>query len=532
MEVDKIFPVNWKERIQGKKVVFYNTGAVSLLRGQEQHIEKMKWVFETFKKHPEVVLWWRPHPLELSTLQSMIPELEKQYMEVRSQFQEENIGILDESADLNRTIAISDAYYGAWSSIVELYKATKKPVLYENNRVKRIEDTIFLPATLCIKDGAIWFIQLYSNKLVKVDRNTFEVEKIISIPFEPSYRSCMHNYHIIDVGNSLLLLLEKGKQIYEYKIETDVIRVHKPDVENFVFHNEAVIKKNSDLLMFPYDSKDILEYDYQTKKTIKKKFVQNNIKVARCYEIIGTKVYMVDSETNTIYKYDMINCSYISENIGEKESRYWGIKKAGRYFVLPHIEKKAITLWDEVSGEITKLTGFPDHYTYLKEYAYLDMFEKDGNMYIFPFYGNMVLKVDVENKMIEQAFTEVFFDADYNITSENFNRETYLCVKKYKECIYAYAFYKKCWQIFDLNTMVVKDSSLFKIKELEQKKMMEQLFEDGTAEESFCEGENFLVCSLDNYIKNIHDNYIYSNFRDSEKNNIGVTIYKALSNEF
>ena len=531
METAKVFPANWKEIIRGKKVIFYNTGVTSLLRGQEKRIEKMKWVFETFKKYPEVVLWWRPHPLELSTVQSMLPDLEEQYREVRKQFEEENIGVLDESADLNRAIAISDAYYGAGSSIASLYRAVKKPVLYENNRVKRVEDTTFLPATLCIKDGFIWFIQLYSNKLVKVDRNTFEVKKMISIPFEPSYKSRVHNYHIIDVGNSLLLLLEKSKQIYEYEIETDVIKVHKPEVNNFIFHNEVVIEKNGNLLMFPYGSKDILEYDYRINTTTKKKFIQNNIKAAKCYEIIGTKVYMTDSGSNTIYKYDTVNCSYISASIGEKESRYWGVKKVGRYFVLPHLEKKAITLWDEVSGEITKLTVFPEHYKYLEEYAYLDMFEKDGNVYIFPFYGNMILKVDVENKMIAQAFTSVFFNADYNTTSENFSRETYLCAKRHKEYIYAYAFYKKCWQIFDLSTMNVKDSALFEIKEPEYKKMIEQLLEDETAEESFCEGESFLVCSLDNYIKNLKDNYTYVKFRDSDKNNIGAAIYKALLDE-
>ena len=83
MEENRIFPDNWKEVVRGKKVILYNTGVSSLLHGQRKRIEKMKWVFQVFKEHPEVVLWWRPHPLELSTLQSMIPELEEQYREVR-----------------------------------------------------------------------------------------------------------------------------------------------------------------------------------------------------------------------------------------------------------------------------------------------------------------------------------------------------------------------------------------------------------------------------------------------------------------
>ncbi len=80
METDKIFPDNWKEVIQEKKVIFYNTSIGSLLSGREKHIEKMKWVFDIFQKHPEVVLWWRPHPLELSTVESMVPQLTDQYI--------------------------------------------------------------------------------------------------------------------------------------------------------------------------------------------------------------------------------------------------------------------------------------------------------------------------------------------------------------------------------------------------------------------------------------------------------------------
>ena len=148
MEENKIFPENWKEIVREKKVILYNTGVSSLLHEKEKHIEKMKWVFQVFQEHPEVVLWWRPHPLEISTLQSMRPELEEQYMEVRRWYQEDKIGILDESADLNRAIAISDAYYGAWSSITHLYKIVGKPMLTSNSTIIKKEGGEKLEETL------------------------------------------------------------------------------------------------------------------------------------------------------------------------------------------------------------------------------------------------------------------------------------------------------------------------------------------------------------------------------------------------
>lgn len=533
METDKIFPANWKEIIRGKKVIFYNTGVTSILRGQEKRIEKMKWVFDVFKEHPKVVLWWRPHPLEISTIQSMIPELEEQYMEVRRRFKEENIGILDESADLNRAIAIADAYYGAWSSIVELYKATKKPVLYEDNQIKNLRDALFLPVAVCVKDQYIWFFQLSSNKLIKVNKATFEVEDTISVSMERSfeYRAC--NYHIIDAGNKLLLLMGKSKNIYEYEIETQSLKSYPLDIEMRSFHSEVVIKKDEKLHLFPYGDNRIWKYDCNSGIATKKKCMEHKVvKAARCHELIGNDVYMADSGNNRIYKYNLVNHSCMEIQVGDKNSKYWGIKKAGEYFVLPHMNKKIITLWNEKTGEIAKLVDFPKQYGCLTGSAYLNMFEKNGNMYIFPFYANMILKIDVQNRLITQEFTNIFFNADYDSKLENIIDATYLCAERYSGSIYAYALYKRCWQIFDLASQSVQESPVFAIRSMEHKKLVKTLLDSKTDNgEAFCEGEDSMICSLDNYIRNVSDNLIQRCDNQFYENRIGENIYKLIMNE-
>lgn len=529
METEKISPNNWKKIIQGKKVIFYNTSVTSLLSGKERHIDKIRWVFKIFQQHTEVVLWWRPHPLELSTVQSMLPNLEPSYRELRKWYEDENIGILDESADLNRAIAISDAYYGDWSSITGLYKAIKKPILYENYKIKSIQPTTFLPGTLCVKDESIWFIQLNSNRLVRVNRITYEVEEIISISTELPYKQRMYNYHIIDIGNSLLLLLEKSINIYEYEIITGNIIVHPLNLKNAEFYNEIVIEKNGKLLMFPYIGSDVLEYDYRTDMAIIRSHMEScNIKAAKCYEIVESKIYMVSRGSNQLYQYDFVTHLYVVKTLGDKKNKYWGVKKAGKYFVLPHLEKKAITLWEEENEFLIELTDFPDHYTYYEKNAYLDMFEKDGNVYIFPFYANMILKIDVENKRIIQVFKDVFFEEDYNIYSDHFISETYLCIKKYDNYIYAYASYKRCWQIFNLDDMSVQNSPFFEIKKEEHKKLIEQIMDENNIEEPFCEGESFIICQLENYINNLQSNYIENKNKTGNNNSIGNNIYKWL----
>lgn len=116
-----------------KKIIFYNTGLVALLENNEKMLAKMRQVFQTFQEHQdEIVLLWRPHPLLQATIQSMRPQLEKAYEEIVDQYKKERWGIYDDSGDVDRAVVLSDAYYGDWSSVVQLYKKTNKPIMIQN----------------------------------------------------------------------------------------------------------------------------------------------------------------------------------------------------------------------------------------------------------------------------------------------------------------------------------------------------------------------------------------------------------------
>jgi CDP-glycerol glycerophosphotransferase (TagB/SpsB family) len=116
-----------------KKIVFYNTSINALLRHNGRMLKKIRNVFQYFKERQyKVALFWRPHPLIPNTIKSMRPELWAEYEKIERKYREEGWGIYDDSADLNRAIAISDAYYGDNSSVVNLYKKTGKPLMLQN----------------------------------------------------------------------------------------------------------------------------------------------------------------------------------------------------------------------------------------------------------------------------------------------------------------------------------------------------------------------------------------------------------------
>ncbi len=225
MEMDKISPADWKDIVRGRKVIFYNTSVSSMLQNGDRHIKKMEWVFMMFHRHPEVVLWWRPHPLELSTVQSMRPELEQKYYELKQDYKAKAIGILDESSDLHRAIAVSDAYYGDWSSVLQLYKVTEKPVFLANDLVMECNPQIrYFICDFLIVDEDMWFISSLYNGLFRMSLSSFMVTEVIPVPGERVYEQRMMRF-LIRAERELFLVPDWGSIVFAYDMDKKKLRI-------------------------------------------------------------------------------------------------------------------------------------------------------------------------------------------------------------------------------------------------------------------------------------------------------------------
>ncbi|MDE7323999.1 MAG: hypothetical protein K2N73_15060 [Lachnospiraceae bacterium] len=139
---DLDIPKEWRNVIEKpdgsrKKIILYNTGIASLLAYNEKWMDKIADVLKIFKENQdEAALLWRPHPLIESTLQSMRPEIMRKYMAMKEQYIAEGWGIFDDTADVDRAVVLSDAYYGDSSSVVQMYQQTGKPVMIQNVNIR------------------------------------------------------------------------------------------------------------------------------------------------------------------------------------------------------------------------------------------------------------------------------------------------------------------------------------------------------------------------------------------------------------
>lgn len=141
-------PEAWKKILEKpdgkwKKVILYNTSVSALLQYEEKMLKKIRCVLQIFyENRDEVTLLWRPHPLIRATIESMRPKLRDEYDEIVAEYKKQGWGIYDNTTELDRALILSDAYYGDNSSLVELCKSARMPVMIQNVEMIHVAENL------------------------------------------------------------------------------------------------------------------------------------------------------------------------------------------------------------------------------------------------------------------------------------------------------------------------------------------------------------------------------------------------------
>ena len=72
--------------------------------------------------------WWTDDPERDPWIWRMMLA---EYDDIVRKYRSEGWGIFDDTADMNRSIACTDGYYGDWSSLVQLYEKTGKMIMIQ-----------------------------------------------------------------------------------------------------------------------------------------------------------------------------------------------------------------------------------------------------------------------------------------------------------------------------------------------------------------------------------------------------------------
>lgn len=138
---DVEIPKEWlniieKEDGSWKKIILYNTSVGVLLEHGKSMLDKLRHVFQVFwENKDDAVLLWRPHPLIRATIEAMRPQLCEEYWNIVQEYRKAGWGIYDDTPELDRAVAVSDGYYGDYSSLIPLCESVGMPVMIQNPEV-------------------------------------------------------------------------------------------------------------------------------------------------------------------------------------------------------------------------------------------------------------------------------------------------------------------------------------------------------------------------------------------------------------
>lgn len=131
-------PEEWKSVLykgdgSWKKIILYSTSVSTLLQYREQMIDKMREVFELFRKNQgEVALIWRPDRNARDVLRRKHSVLWQRYRDLVQEYKENHIGIYDDSSEKERAVLLCDACYGDGGETLNACRVHKKPVMIQS----------------------------------------------------------------------------------------------------------------------------------------------------------------------------------------------------------------------------------------------------------------------------------------------------------------------------------------------------------------------------------------------------------------
>lgn len=134
-------PDGWEPLIQRpdgsrKKVVLYYTDIVFLLGHRDKAIERIRRVLAVFhEKRDDIALVWQESPLIRERLPRLAPDLWNDFKQLAESVRNDNWTICGLQEDPEKEVSFCDAYYGDWSSAVELFRQMGKPVMIQNPEI-------------------------------------------------------------------------------------------------------------------------------------------------------------------------------------------------------------------------------------------------------------------------------------------------------------------------------------------------------------------------------------------------------------
>ena len=418
-------PEEWKEKLTGKKVFFYNTSINGMLFDTEGFLRKMKYVFETFKQIENACVLWRPHPLLESTFESMRYDHWTEYQKLKHSFIVEGIGIYDDTPDIERSIALCDAYLGdAGSSVVSLFGVCGKPVYLLDNTIQSAPDEDDWKSAIYTApdwlDNDVFRIQL-GNKLFKRDR-TYHYRLFCELPgkaYDVQYISVLElsgKLFVFSANTERILMINEDKSIRSIELR------HTPENGSLFY---SVVHLTNDMryvFLLPDKYPYLVRLDTQAEKidhiegvsgfNILETEKDGRLKAYAGIDPVRREVFFLNPEGTEMLTVDMESCQ-IDKRPAQVNMLATNVCAAGlnsdNWYFLP-FEGTDIVEWDRrkdffetIHIDVEGLASFARpkmelcNRNYYSNAAFIER-----KMILAPFWGNKFVELDLDTHMARE----------------------------------------------------------------------------------------------------------------------------------
>ncbi|MDE7322287.1 MAG: hypothetical protein K2N73_06060 [Lachnospiraceae bacterium] len=417
-------PDSWKEKMTGRKVYFYNTSIGGMLADTDMFLKKMRYVFDTFRGRDDVCLLWRPHPLMDSSFDSMRRHYKAQYDALKSEYIDSNIGILDETPDIECSIALSDAYIGdSGTSVTSLFGVAGKPLFILNNYINTLPGKDDWRGEWLIPQFDIW-----GNDKYMVTKNN---QLWISENCDYHYRFYMDLGNEYSGGAYYLKAVEISGRIYvlpwnaRHILVIENNKIRKIDfggdfAKSGAFYDYYYSEKYIFLLPFRYPH--LVRFDVDTEQvsylTGISQFNVRNVNgewLRGGVAPYGNELAFASPSDNQFVFVDMetLQVRELACNINHSSGTFVVVPENDNLWLLP-MKGMAVTCWNPKTGEAAEYSSVPQGFKSVrwpeeiecdeKPFSNISFSQESGkeNIVISPSWGNMYLSLDRVSGMMEE----------------------------------------------------------------------------------------------------------------------------------
>lgn len=419
-------PDSWRNKMQGRKVYFYNTSISGMLGNTEDFIRKMKYVFDIFQKKENACLLWRPHPLLESTFDSMRKEYRQVYDTLKSWFVNAEIGILDETADIEDTIALSDVYIGdVGTSVTSLFGVVGKPLFILNNRIHTLPDKNDWRGERINLTFDWWGDDRYqvtnNNQLWFSEKNDYHYKFYMDL--ETGYSGGNYYMRAMEIrGKVYVMPCNAQNMLIVDNQKMSKVEFKKFDIQGSAFYSCGHDDECQYLFLFPNQYPYTIRYHLATGKIdyidgiqpFYVRMAENTWKIGGIGQY-GNEAFFTSPVDSRILFMDFdtlekrvcnIKCD---SNVGIQNA----VVEDDNMWLLP-IEGMTIIKWNPITGETKEYNDVPEKFKSIRwpfeeeceEYPYgnIVFYKKNDrkNAIISPGWGNMYLSLDIESGEMEE----------------------------------------------------------------------------------------------------------------------------------